>query len=198
MIDRRIRKTKQALTDALLSLLQTKEFRSITITDIVTIADVNRGTFYKHYTYKEDLLDDIIERVIVDLKDSYEEPYRHVSTLIIQEMVASAIKIFDHVATHRNFYQLITHSNALPGFQQRICYELQQLCIQDMRNVEAIRAMNQAGINIDLYASYQAYAIWGLIIAWIQNDFQYSANYMSEQLLQIITQQNGHRNNPLS
>ncbi|WP_288143318.1 TetR/AcrR family transcriptional regulator, partial [Listeria monocytogenes] len=31
------------------------------MTDIVTVADVNRGTFYKHYRDKEELLDSIIE-----------------------------------------------------------------------------------------------------------------------------------------
>lgn len=189
MSDRRIRKSKQALTDALITLLQQKEFRSISITDIVTVADVNRGTFYKHYAYKEDLLDDLVEKVIADLRDSYEEPYRHVTTLIIQELVASAVKIFDHIYKHRSFYQLISSSNTLPDFQQRFCNELQKLSLQDSRNEQAMNTMIQVGIHPELYASYQAYAIWGLIIAWIQNDFQYSISYMSEQLLKILNQQ---------
>lgn len=189
MSDRRIRKSKQALTDALITLLQQKEFRSISITDIVTVADVNRGTFYKHYAYKEDLLDDLVEKVIADLRDSYEEPYRHVTTLIIQELVASAVKIFDHIYKHRSFYQLISSSNTLPDFQQRFCNELQKLSLQDSRNEQAMNTMIQVGIHPELYASYQAYAIWGLIIAWIQNDFQYSTSYMSEQLLKILNQQ---------
>lgn len=189
MSDRRIRKSKQALTAALVELLQQKEFRSISITDIVAVADVNRGTFYKHYTYKEDLLDDLVENVIADLQDSYEEPYRHVTTLIIQELVASAVKIFDHVYKHRSFYQLISNSNALPGFQQRLCKELQNLSLQDYRNKEARNLIIELGINPELYSSYQAYAIWGLIVAWIENDFQHSTHYMSEQLLKILNQQ---------
>ncbi len=193
MSDRRIRKSKQALTNALVTLLQQKEFRSISITEIVAVADVNRGTFYKHYTYKEDLLDDLVENVIADLRDSYEEPYRHVTTLIIQELVASAVKIFDHVYAHRSFYQLIFSSNALPGFQQRLCNELQNLSLQDFRNEQARNMMIERGINPELYASYQAYAIWGLIVAWIQNDFGHSTHYMSEQLLTILNQQSTFR-----
>lgn len=45
MMDRRIKKTKQALNQALFTLLDEKTFQQITITDIVTVADVNRGTF---------------------------------------------------------------------------------------------------------------------------------------------------------
>lgn len=61
MMDRRIKKTKQALNQALFTLLDEKTFQQITITDIVTVADVNRGTFYKHYRDKEELLDSIID-----------------------------------------------------------------------------------------------------------------------------------------
>lgn len=60
MMDRRIKKTKQALNQALFTLLDEKTFQQITITDIVTVADVNRGTFYKHYRDKEELLDSIL------------------------------------------------------------------------------------------------------------------------------------------
>lgn len=68
MMDRRIKKTKQALNQALFTLLDEKTFQQITITDIVTVADVNRGTFYKHYRDKEELLDSIIDEVLADLQ----------------------------------------------------------------------------------------------------------------------------------
>lgn len=55
--------------------------------------------------------------------------------------------------------------------------------------------MIERGINPELYASYQAYAIWGLIVAWIQNDFEHSTHYMSEQLLKILNQQSTFRPN---
>lgn len=48
-MDRRVKKTKKAFNQALFTLLDQKPFQQITITDIVTEADVNRGTFYKHY-----------------------------------------------------------------------------------------------------------------------------------------------------
>lgn len=76
-MDRRVKKTKQALNQALFTLLDQKPFQQITITDIVTEADVNRGTFYKHYRDKEELLDSIIEEILTDLKSAYQDPYLH-------------------------------------------------------------------------------------------------------------------------
>ncbi|KIO61549.1 TetR/AcrR family transcriptional regulator [Caldibacillus thermoamylovorans] len=47
------------------------DFNKITITDIVNISNLNRGTFYKHYQTKEELLGDLIEEVLEDLIRSY-------------------------------------------------------------------------------------------------------------------------------
>ncbi len=63
-----LKKQKKAFNQALFTLLDQKTFQQITITDIVTEADVNRGTFYKHYRDKEELLDSIIEEILMDLK----------------------------------------------------------------------------------------------------------------------------------
>lgn len=47
--DRRIRKTKKLLRDALLRLLSKKSIAEITVTELTDAADVHRGTFYHHY-----------------------------------------------------------------------------------------------------------------------------------------------------
>ena len=43
--DKRIRRTKKLLRQALTRLMQQKDFQSITVTDVVREADINRGTF---------------------------------------------------------------------------------------------------------------------------------------------------------
>ncbi|MBO0999262.1 TetR/AcrR family transcriptional regulator C-terminal domain-containing protein [Bacillus sp. SD075] len=180
-IDRRIRKSKMALKEALLSLMQNKDFREISITDIVELADLNRGTFYKHYQYKEELLEEVMEDVISDLIISYREPYKNVETFTIKELTASVIKIFEHVANYANIYPLILKSNAWPTLLERICNELKKLPLEDLEDYHP-----NPKINTELASSYQAYAILGMIIEWVNTGFKYSADYMAEQLLEII------------
>ncbi|MDP1418183.1 TetR/AcrR family transcriptional regulator [Peribacillus simplex] len=180
-IDRRIRKSKMALKESLISLMQNKDFRDISITDIVELADLNRGTFYKHYQYKEELLEEVMEDVIADLIISYREPYKNVETFTINELTASVIKIFEHVANYANIYTLILKSNAWPKLLERICNELKKLPLEDL---EDYRPNHK--INIELASSYQAYAILGMIIEWVNTGFKYSADYMAEQLLEIL------------
>lgn len=54
--DRRVRRTRQALLQALLDLILEKRYDKITVQDIIDRADVGRSTFYSHFLDKEDLL----------------------------------------------------------------------------------------------------------------------------------------------
>jgi AcrR family transcriptional regulator len=55
--DRRVRRTRRALHDALLTLMTEKSYDAVTVQDIIDRADVGRSTFYSHFTDKRDLLD---------------------------------------------------------------------------------------------------------------------------------------------
>jgi AcrR family transcriptional regulator len=59
--DRRIRRTRVALRDALISLLQKRGWDDISVQEICEKADVGRSTFYMHYQGKEQLLADGLE-----------------------------------------------------------------------------------------------------------------------------------------
>jgi len=181
-IDRRIVKSKKALRDAMLSLMRQKDFKEISITDIVKLADLNRGTFYKHYQYKEDILNEIVDDVITDLIASYREPYKNKDTFEVSNLSSSAIKVFDHVNKYSNFYTLIVNSNVLTGFQNKICDVLRSLSLQDL-----IDYSSNPNFNRELAASYHSYAIFGMVIEWINGGFKYSPSYMSEQLLDILS-----------
>jgi len=55
-IDARVRRTRDALGDALVALMQEKPFETITVQDVLDRAEVSRSTFYSHYSDKDDLL----------------------------------------------------------------------------------------------------------------------------------------------
>lgn len=181
-IDRRITKSRTALKNSLLLLMNSKDFKAITITDIVRQADLNRGTFYKHYQFKEELLDEVVDDVIKDLVASYLEPYEKTEIFVLEDLTASAIKIFHHVEKHANFYILVVQTNILSSFHNRIGNELKQLVLQDFSRHNTF----DPDLDKELYASYQANAILGMIVEWINQGFKYSAAYMAEQLLKII------------
>jgi len=54
--DARVRRTRDALGDALVALMQEKPFETITVQQVLDRAHVSRSTFYTHYSDKDDLL----------------------------------------------------------------------------------------------------------------------------------------------
>lgn len=54
--DRRVRRTRRALREAMLDLVVEKGYQAVTVQDIIDRADVARSTFYAHFTDKHDLL----------------------------------------------------------------------------------------------------------------------------------------------
>ncbi len=179
--DRRIRRSKKALKETLIALMRQRDFKDISITELVRGADLNRGTFYKHYKDTEALLAETVEDAMTDLVASFREPYQGADSLDLRKLTASGVKIFEHVYRHSAFYALVVESQALPGLPDRICGVIKELSLHDLE-VETINPR----VDPSLYAGYQAYAIWGMILEWIKGGFVHSPDYMANQLLEYI------------
>lgn len=72
-VDRRITKTQKNIRSAYIDLLGEKSRNQITVKEIAEKADINRKTFYSHYTNIDDIFnkldDEIIDRLLVILED---------------------------------------------------------------------------------------------------------------------------------
>lgn len=68
-IDKRVSKTKEAIYNAMLSVLKDKEIDKITISDIANKAQISRKTFYSHYSGIHMLISDVIETYARSIED---------------------------------------------------------------------------------------------------------------------------------
>ena len=82
-IDRRISKTKKAIYQAFLQLLNDTGYESTTVQDIIDLADVGRSTFYCHYESKELLLDELCHYFLRQLQRELEH---HVYSLMTDDL----------------------------------------------------------------------------------------------------------------
>ena len=77
-MDRRQRKTRQAIYDAFEALMASAHYRDITVAQIIERADIGRSTFYAHFETKDDLL----EQMCVEMFDHiFEGVNEHCVTL---------------------------------------------------------------------------------------------------------------------
>ncbi len=80
-MDRRQRKTREAVFNAFTELLSTKDFNQITVGEIIDKADIGRATFYSHFESKDLLLKEFCEELfchIFDTENSTEHEYNHI------------------------------------------------------------------------------------------------------------------------
>lgn len=66
--DRRIRKTKSQLRQGLAKLMEEKSINEITVKELVEEVDINRSTFYLHYTDIYDMLEKIEDELMEEIK----------------------------------------------------------------------------------------------------------------------------------
>lgn len=102
--DARVRRTRDALGDALIALMQEKPFDTITVQDVLDRAHVSRSTFYSHYSDKDDLLmsdaDEFFQALSMALSQRGEESDR----------VFPVREFFAHLSDVQPFFKALVKS----------------------------------------------------------------------------------------
>jgi len=108
--DRRIRRTRGRLGDALIALIQEKPMDQVTVQEVLDRASVGRSTFYLHYRDSDDLflsvLEDGLEMWTTALSRKQEKSRR----------VAPVEEFFAHVASARKLYRALVDAGRIHAF----------------------------------------------------------------------------------
>lgn len=102
-MDRRQRKTREAIFKAFTELLAKKDFNQITVGEIINVADVGRATFYSHFETKDFLLKEFCEELfchIFDIENDKEKEHKHIFTCDGSESVF--LHLFQHLQKNDN------------------------------------------------------------------------------------------------
>ena len=175
-------RTKKALKSALIDLLKEKEFREITISEIASRAEYSRATFYAHYQYKEDLLDDLVQEVIEGFLSAFKEPYENNrESYDLGQLTPSAIKIFQYIGENEDAFSLLLKGSNL-GFQEKLSEAIRSIFTQEYK---FLFPRMPAHIDREIYINQNVYTMLGLISYWVNSDYRYSAKYMTDQMLEI-------------
>lgn len=74
--ERRYRRTEAMISNGLVTLLQKKSINKITVRELSDLADINRSTFYLHYTDIYDLLEKTERRLLKQLTEAADDEWK--------------------------------------------------------------------------------------------------------------------------
>ena len=178
-LDRRVQRTRKALSQALIELILEKGYDAVRVQDIADRANLRAATLYLHYQNKEDLLLSTLETMIDDLVETLEALQQDdVSETVHQEFKA----VFQHVRENKDLYRVIMGGQGSMTIRMRIRdYIATQSAKRIQKRLEQLGASeDDSPLSIDFVSKYVGGSLLALITQWLEDDGGYSAETMGE------------------
>ena len=117
-LDRRVRRTRRRLRDALIQLILKKGYDNVTIQDITDAADLSRATFYLHYKDKDELLAGSLEEMFDELMASVKDIMLR-RKMELDDQNPPSLPAFQHVADYAELYKSLLGDTGVSSVMNR-------------------------------------------------------------------------------
>ena len=188
--DRRVTRSRAALRDALIQLMEERGFGSFTVNDLCTRAGLNRGTFYNHYKDPADLLAEF-ENEVMDGLEEFQMRMQRLSMPQIAVFVAGRkplpflVDLFDYLRAQGDFLHAVLGPGGDVSFGPRL---RDSVCANLIQTILHERYRENPTAFVNYYVAFFASAYLGIIMRWIETGMQESSTDMaliSQRLLFI-------------
>jgi AcrR family transcriptional regulator len=170
--NRRTRMTKLLLKNSLIELLRQKPFARITIKDLCDQADLNRSTFYLHYTDQTELLREVEQQAFSNAMQDLEKVDADKGTL------PHIVSFLDSLRDNRELFGILLYHPESQSFQR----------ILSERMIEIL----QTNLPLNNTAAEQKY-VYGFLVqgcmsmlrTWMDADFDLSSRELAELMFRL-------------
>lgn len=179
--------TAKKMNDALITLLETKEYEYITIKEICHIAKVNRSTFYLHYSNMNDLLEETIKSLNLSFNSHFKSKGNE-NTIISKDNLDDLLLINDDnlipylnfKKENKNIYKVLKSHPQLFNVNKTYDQMFQKLFVP---------IMNRFGLDekwhkylMDFYIS----GLTSLVLDWVYDDCKIPVQEISDFIKGLI------------
>jgi len=179
--DRRVRRTRQLLSNALIELIMQKGFDKITVQDILDRADVGRSTFYTHFMDKDDLLAKSVEglqTILIEQVADGAEAEGYASVL-------PSLALFRHTQGGHTLYKAMIGGGGIDlvvkGLRDMLInYAMERIALISPKSA-------QPRIPAELIAITLTGALLSLLMWWLDNGMPHTPEFMDEVFQQLVT-----------
>lgn len=183
-MDRRQKKTREAIFTAFSNLLSTKNYNQISVQEIIDSADVGRTTFYSHFETKDYLLKELCEELfghIIDTAMGLPHGHYHYSCGSKEDSV------FLHLLRHlqendRNILELLSSQNN-EIFLKYFKYNLKKLILTQYAEKGKLK---NANLPEDFVVNYISSSFVETVEWWLSGKMKESPEQITEYFLSVL------------
>ncbi len=190
--DRRIRRTRQVLQQAFVEVVREKGqamtgireiekcFAATSIQEITERANVNRGTFYLHFTDKYMLADVVVRERFHQQLASILPPELRWDSRTLRLLIQTLLNIFEKKYRHQHQPSFVL----APMVERAVHEELTELLLTWLK--EARCGERRGHVPLETIARVVSWAMFGTAIQWSQEETTVSAEQMADVISQVI------------
>ena len=179
--------TAKKMNDALITLLETKDYEYITIKEICHVAKVNRSTFYLHYSNMNDLLEETINSLNLSFSSHF-KTNENENTIISKDNLNDLLLINDDnlipylsfIKENKNIYKVLNMHPQL--FNANKPYDL-------IFRKLFVPIMNRFGLDEKWHKYLMDYYISGItaiVLDWVYDDCKIPVQEISNFIKGLI------------
>lgn len=172
--DRRSRRTRQLVTEAMAELLQEKRYEDITVRNILDRADIGSSTFYAHYFDKEDVQASLIQQL-------FEQLLQQLLRRSGKREVVPSLELFRHVQQNVQRIQALVRSRSGETLWEVVERTMSHMIEDTLPGA----AGSKRFVPPPIVAHYLAGTFLTLLKWWLSADMPYSAEEMDEFFQQL-------------
>ncbi len=181
--DRRVQYTKMVLRESFIQLLENKDITQITIKEICENADINRATFYAHYSDQYDFMKKIQNELFENVEMHLSEYTNSDLPVVPIDMVE---RIFEYIKENARLCKLLLSERGDMNFQKRVLTLVYEKNISDT---------TRSGISKEDAEYIYAFTLTGcvgIVQKWLNDDMKKSPRFMAETIIKLTTGLSGN------
>ena len=178
--DRRVKRTRQLLREALFSLIMEKEYSAITIKEVTERADVAYITFFRHYSRMDELLMEGLGEGLAEMQQRIEQAAKQAQDH--PQGVTEGRVIFEHVREKGDLYTILLRSRGAGQIRKEVRDRIASLFLTTCRPLQDKRSV----VPGDVAANHIAASILALIEWWLEQDMRYPVERMAQIYHRLI------------
>ena len=177
--DRRVRKTKKAMTEALAELLLTKPLNNISVREIADMADINRGTFYLHYRDVYDMADKLQSEIFEKLNDIVDNHEPNKNT---EELFPMLVDLFNLLSENSELAKVLIGKNGDAAFVDKLKQVVREKCFVNVQKTFGIKNNDE----FNYFYHYIVSGCIGIFSAWLNNGMKETPLEMADLTKKLI------------